>query len=80
MSMKLPIIYVARHGETAWTLSGQHTGLMDLPLTEQGEMNARNLGERLRGLTFTKVLASPFAACNPDTRIGRIRERVRGRS
>ena len=47
---RLPIIYLARHGETAWTLSGQHTGLTDLPLTEQGELNARNLRERLRGL------------------------------
>ena len=57
---RLPIIYLARHGETAWTLSGQHTGLTDLPLTKQGERNACNLGERLRGLTFTEVLASPL--------------------
>src|SRR5260370_1084731 len=57
---RLPIIYLARHGETAWTLSGQHTGLTDLPLTEQGERNARNLGERLRGLTFAGVLTSPL--------------------
>jgi hypothetical protein len=42
----LPIVYVARHGETAWTLSGQYTGLTDLPLTERGERNARELGER----------------------------------
>jgi broad specificity phosphatase PhoE len=60
MTVRLPIIYLARHGETAWTLSGQHTGLKDLPLTEHGELNARNLGERLRGLTFAKVLASPL--------------------
>src|SRR5262249_1464387 len=60
MSEPLSVIYVARHGETAWTLSGQHTGSTDLPLTERGERNARNLGERLHGLTFTKVLASPL--------------------
>ena len=60
MADKLPIVYLARHGETAWTLSGQHTGLTDLPLTKQGEQNACNLGGRLRGLTFTKVLASPL--------------------
>jgi broad specificity phosphatase PhoE len=60
MAESLPIIYLARHGETAWTLSGQHTGLTDLPLTEQGERNARNLGARLRGLTFRRVLASPL--------------------
>jgi probable phosphoglycerate mutase len=60
MIERLPIIYLARHGETAWTLSGQHTGLTDLPLTERGERNARNLGERLHGLTLTKVFASPL--------------------
>jgi broad specificity phosphatase PhoE len=56
----LPVIYLARHGETAWTLSGQHTGRTDLPLTERGEANARALGERLRGLTFAKVFTSPL--------------------
>src|SRR5262249_443255 len=56
----LPIVYLARHGETAWTLSGQHTGLTDLPLTERGERNARRLEERLRGLTFAKVFTSPL--------------------
>src|SRR5205807_885580 len=60
MSETLPIIYVARHGETAWSLSGQHTGLTDLPLTERGERNARGLGERLKGLTFGHVLTSPL--------------------
>jgi len=56
----LPIVYLARHGETAWTLTGQHTGLTDLPLTERGEENARRLGERLKGLTLAKVLTSPL--------------------
>jgi broad specificity phosphatase PhoE len=56
----LPVLYLARHGETAWTLSGQHTGLTDLPLTERGEQDARRLGERLRGLTFARVLTSPL--------------------
>ena len=60
MSELLPVVYVARHGETAWSLSGQHTGLTDLPLTERGERNARRLGERLKGLTFTKVFTSPL--------------------
>jgi len=53
-------IYLARHGETAWSLTGQHTGLTDLPLTERGERNAVRLGERLAGLAFTKVLTSPL--------------------
>lgn len=60
MSETLPSIYLARHGETAWTVSGQHTGLTDLPLTERGECNARRLRERLSGLTFAKVFTSPL--------------------
>jgi probable phosphoglycerate mutase len=55
-----PQIYLARHGETAWTVSGQHTGLTDIPLTERGERNARRLGERLKGLTFAHVFTSPL--------------------
>jgi broad specificity phosphatase PhoE len=58
MSDKLPTVYPARHGETAWSLSGQHTGLTDLPLTKQGELNACRLGERLKGLSFAKVFTS----------------------
>lgn len=60
MSDNLPVVYLARHGETEWSLSGQHTGLTDLPLTARGERNARRLGERLSGLTFTKVFTSPL--------------------
>jgi probable phosphoglycerate mutase len=60
MQSKLPSIYLARHGETAWSLSGQHTGRTDLPLTESGERNARQLEERLRGLGFAKVFTSPL--------------------
>ena len=56
----LPVVNLARHGETAWSLSGQHTGRTDLPLTERGERNARRLGERLRGLRFAAVLTSPL--------------------
>src|SRR5882757_10011195 len=56
----LPIVYLARHGETAWTLSGQYTGITDLPLTERGERNARRLSERLRGLNFARVFTSPL--------------------
>ena len=60
MSEELQIVYLARHGETAWSLTGQHTGLTDLPLTERGEHNAGQLGERLRGLTFARVYTSPL--------------------
>src|SRR5919198_5382864 len=60
MSPALPLIYLARHGETAWTVSGQHTGLTDIPLTERGERNALRLGERLKGMTFARVFTSPL--------------------
>ena len=60
MKNELPIVYLSRHGETTWTLSGQHTGLTDLPLTEHGEHTARQLRERLKGLTFAKVCTSPL--------------------
>ena len=60
MSEVLPIVYLARHGETAWSLTGQHTGLTDLPLTERGERNASRLRQRLKGLTFATVLTSPL--------------------
>jgi len=60
MSDTFPTVYLARHGETAWSISGQHTGLTDLPLTSRGERNARRLGERLKGLGFAKVLTSPL--------------------
>jgi probable phosphoglycerate mutase len=60
MSASLPVVYLARHGETAWSLSGQHTGLTDIPLTERGERMALALGERLKGMNFATVLTSPL--------------------
>jgi probable phosphoglycerate mutase len=60
MREPLPVVTLARHGETAWSLSGQHTGLSDLPLTERGERNARALAERLAGMRFAKVFTSPL--------------------
>ena len=60
MSETLPVTYLARHGETAWSITGQHTGTTDLPLTECGQRNARRLGERLKGLTFAAVFTSPL--------------------
>jgi broad specificity phosphatase PhoE len=60
VSGNFPSLYLARHGETAWSLSGQHTGLTDLPLTERGQRNALRVGERLKGLTFATVFTSPL--------------------
>jgi broad specificity phosphatase PhoE len=56
----LNAVYLARHGETAWTISGQHTGVTDLPLTARGELDASRLGERLKGLAFNHVFTSPL--------------------
>lgn len=60
MSKPLPDVYLVRHGETQWTLSRQHTGLTDLPLTAGGEEQARRLRGRLKDVTFAKVLTSPL--------------------
>jgi len=60
MSDALPVVYLARHGETAWTISRQHTGVTDLPLTAQGEAEAVRLGQRLQGLRAAAVLTSPL--------------------
>ncbi|HUA65601.1 MAG TPA: histidine phosphatase family protein [Alphaproteobacteria bacterium] len=54
----LQSIYLVCHGETAWSLTGQHAGLTDLPLTARGERNARRLGERLMGQAFARVFTS----------------------
>ncbi|WP_428306581.1 histidine phosphatase family protein [Lacipirellula sp.] len=61
MSAKLPIIYLARHGQTAWSKSGQHTGLTDIPLLPEGEYDAERLGARLQKLEFAAVWTSPLA-------------------
>jgi broad specificity phosphatase PhoE len=53
-------VYLIRHGETAWSLSGQHTSRTDIALTEQGEQDARRLAERLRAVRFGRVLTSPL--------------------
>lgn len=60
MNETLPQVYLVRHGETAWTISGQHTGRTDIPLTERGEGDAQELRARLRGLSFAKVFTSPL--------------------
>jgi len=60
MSQALPMVYLVRHGETAWTLTEQHTGRTDLPLNEQGERQARDAGARLAALRIDRILSSPL--------------------
>ena len=59
MSTAFPQIHLVRHGETAWSLSGQHTGRTDMPLTPAGEAAARGVAERLKGQSFSAVWSSP---------------------
>ncbi|MER8467134.1 histidine phosphatase family protein [Mesorhizobium sp. M1396] len=59
MSSAFPQIHLVRHGETAWSLSGRHTGRTDMPLTPAGEAAARDVADRLRGLSFSAVWSSP---------------------
>jgi len=54
-----PQLWLARHGETAWSASGQHTGRTDLPLLPVGEERAKALGQLLNGRRFAIVLVSP---------------------
>ncbi|GAA4465192.1 histidine phosphatase family protein [Novipirellula rosea] len=53
-------IHLMRHGETEWSVSGKHTGRVDIPLTDHGEQEARRLGLRLRPTVFDYVLVSPL--------------------
>jgi probable phosphoglycerate mutase len=66
MNDRLPEIVLARHGETAWSKSGQHTGLTDIPLTARGEEAARRIGQRLQGRSWTRVLAGFTGEVDPD--------------
>ena len=60
MSTEEQKVYLLRHGETEWSLNGQHTGVTDIPLTENGRMAARLLKPILAKVTFTLVLTSPL--------------------
>ena len=61
MHATLQVVYLARHGETEWSVSGQHTGRTDIPLTARGEQDAQRLARRLAGVTFAKIFTSPLA-------------------
>ena len=59
-STDLPSVTIVRHGETAWTVTGQHTGRTDIPLSPRGEEQARQLAVRLREMRFSSVFTSPL--------------------
>jgi len=60
MTTALPTCWIARHGETEWSLAGRHTGRTDVPLTPHGEDEARKLGARLARRAFAVVYTSPL--------------------
>jgi broad specificity phosphatase PhoE len=69
-------VYLARHGETEWSLSGQHTGLTDLPLTPRGEINARALAPRLAKFSFAEVFTSPLQRASRTCELAGFGERA----
>jgi broad specificity phosphatase PhoE len=62
-------VFLVRHGETAWSLSGQHTSLTDLALTERGQEEARLVAPRLAKHKFTKVFCSPMQRAQETCRL-----------
>jgi probable phosphoglycerate mutase len=74
MSSDLPRLFLARHGDTAWTDSRQRTGRTDLPLNGRGEDHARQLGERLGRFSFARVLTSPLQRASKTCALAGFRE------
>ena len=69
MAEPRPELWLVRHGETEWTVTGQHTGRTDIPLTALGRRQAAALGRRLAGRTFALVLVSPLTRAMETCRI-----------
>ena len=69
-------VVLVRHGQTEWSLSGQHTGTTDIPLTEQGRRHAEALGARLAGWRFERVLSSPLARALDTCRLAGMGDRA----
>ena len=76
MNDALPRIYLVRHGDTAWTLTAQHTGRTDLALNERGERQARGLAARLTALRFDRILSSPLKRARRTAELAMPRSRI----
>ena len=69
MSIRGPRIFLVRHGATEWSVTGQHTGRTDVPLTDDGRQQAKRLGARLARERFALVLVSPLSRARDTARI-----------
>jgi len=69
MTKPQPQLWLIRHGETEWSLSGAHTGRTDLPLTPKGEERARAIGQYLQGRPFAAVFVSPLLRARETCRL-----------
>jgi len=76
MATPLPSIYLIRHGETAWSLSHQHTGRTDIPLTERGERDARALSAKLQSVKFAQVWSSPLTRARRTAELAGFADRL----
>ncbi len=76
MSEAFPQVYLVRHGETAWTITGQHTGRTDIPLTERGKLEVQTLAPRLQGKAFALVLSSPLLRARQTAELAGFTDRV----
>jgi broad specificity phosphatase PhoE len=70
-------LWLVRHGETQWSLSGQHTGRTDIPLTEKGEHQAIQIGRYLKGRNFAVVLTSPLLRARETCRLAGFGEKAK---
>ncbi|MDR3623960.1 MAG: histidine phosphatase family protein [Chlamydiales bacterium] len=61
MNPRTPLVYLLRHGQTEWSLSGQHTGLTDIPLTEKGKKEASLIAAGIHDVSFVKAFSSPLS-------------------
>jgi broad specificity phosphatase PhoE len=70
-------IWLVRHGETEWSISGQHTGSTDIPLTPEGRLQATAIGKLLAGRRFDQVFSSPMLRARETARLAGFGDRIR---